>query len=102
MADELGARTVAFPAISAGVYRWPMDDAARIAITTVRESGTAVDEVRFVLFGQQAYEIFTAAAGVDAPAALAASPSAGWLRTRKRHATETRGRPSAPGAEPAG
>ncbi len=64
LADELGARTVAFPAISAGVYRWPMDDAARIAITTVRESGTAVDEVRFVLFGQQAYDIFTAAAGV--------------------------------------
>ena len=36
VADELGAATVAFPAISAGVYRWPMDDAARIAVSTVR------------------------------------------------------------------
>ena len=32
VADELGARTVAFPAVSTGVYRWPMDDAAREAI----------------------------------------------------------------------
>ncbi|NED01234.1 O-acetyl-ADP-ribose deacetylase, partial [Streptomyces sp. SID6648] len=50
VADELGARTVAFPAISTGVYRWPLDDAARIAVETVREADTAVEEVRFVLF----------------------------------------------------
>ena len=36
VADELGAATVAFPAISTGVYRWPVDDAARIAVQTVR------------------------------------------------------------------
>ncbi len=36
VADELGARTVAFPAVSAGIYGWPMDDAARIAVETVR------------------------------------------------------------------
>ncbi|MFD5544201.1 O-acetyl-ADP-ribose deacetylase, partial [Streptomyces sp. NPDC127079] len=42
-ADELGARTVAFPAISTGVYGWPMDDGARIAVTAVREADTAVE-----------------------------------------------------------
>ncbi|MFD5024353.1 O-acetyl-ADP-ribose deacetylase [Streptomyces sp. NPDC058373] len=58
VADELGARTVAFPAISTGVYRWPMDDAARIAVETVRNTPTAVEEVRFVLFDDRAYEAF--------------------------------------------
>ena len=58
VADELGAGTVAFPAISAGIYGWPLDDAARIAVTTVRSARTAVDEVTFVLFGQQAYDAF--------------------------------------------
>ncbi|MEV5872890.1 O-acetyl-ADP-ribose deacetylase [Streptomyces sp. NPDC052101] len=60
LADELGARTVAFPAISTGVYRWPMDDAARIAVETVRNTATAVEEVRFVLFDERAYEAFAA------------------------------------------
>ncbi|MGW2745436.1 O-acetyl-ADP-ribose deacetylase [Streptomyces sp. NPDC001450] len=59
VADELGARTVAFPAISTGVYRWPMEDAARIALGTVRAARTAVEEVRFVLFDERAYEVFT-------------------------------------------
>jgi O-acetyl-ADP-ribose deacetylase len=58
VADELGAVTVAFPAISTGVYRWPMDDAARIAVETVRGTPTAVEEVRFVLFDDAAYETF--------------------------------------------
>ena len=58
VADELGARTVAFPAISTGVYRWPMEDAARIAVETVRSATTAVEEVRFVLFDDRAYETF--------------------------------------------
>ena len=60
VAEELGARTVAFPAISTGVYRWPVDDAARIAVTTVRATDTQVDEVRFVLFDQRAYDAFSA------------------------------------------
>ncbi|MGW7489829.1 O-acetyl-ADP-ribose deacetylase [Streptomyces sp. NPDC054786] len=58
IADELGARTVAFPAISTGVYRWPMEDAARIAVETVRDADTAVEEVRFVLFDERAYAAF--------------------------------------------
>ena len=62
IADELGAKTVAFPAISAGVYRWPIDDAARIAVETVRATETGVREVVFVLFNQPAYDAFTARA----------------------------------------
>ncbi|MFD5649178.1 MULTISPECIES: O-acetyl-ADP-ribose deacetylase [unclassified Streptomyces] len=62
-ADELGARTVAFPAISTGVYRWPMGDAARIAVETVRATRTSVAEVRFVLFDAPAYQAFAARTG---------------------------------------
>ncbi|MBA4859610.1 O-acetyl-ADP-ribose deacetylase [Nocardia farcinica] len=60
VADELGATTVAFPAISTGVYGWPMDDGARIAVETVRATATAVETVRFVLFDRAAYEAFAA------------------------------------------
>ncbi|MFF1274859.1 O-acetyl-ADP-ribose deacetylase [Streptomyces marokkonensis] len=63
VADELGARTVAFPAISTGVYRWPMEDAARIAVETVRTTDTAVEEVTFVLFDDRAHEAFAAQVG---------------------------------------
>ncbi|MFF4159354.1 O-acetyl-ADP-ribose deacetylase [Streptomyces sp. NPDC001678] len=59
VADELGARTVAFPAISTGIFRWPMEDAARIAVETVRAAETNVEEVRFVLFDERAYEAFS-------------------------------------------
>jgi O-acetyl-ADP-ribose deacetylase (regulator of RNase III) len=61
VADELGAKIVAFPAISAGVYGWPADDAARIAINTVLATKSDVDEVRFVLFGNPMYDHFAAA-----------------------------------------
>jgi O-acetyl-ADP-ribose deacetylase len=61
VADELGATTVAFPAISTGVYRWPLDDAARIAVGAVTAAKTKVSEVRFVLFSDEAYEIFRSA-----------------------------------------
>ncbi|MFE3262707.1 O-acetyl-ADP-ribose deacetylase [Streptomyces sp. NPDC059215] len=63
VADGLGARTVAFPAVSAGVYGWPMEDAARVAVRTVRDTETAVEEVRFVLFDERAYEAFAAQVG---------------------------------------
>ncbi|MEU3997204.1 O-acetyl-ADP-ribose deacetylase [Streptomyces fungicidicus] len=67
VADELGARTVAFPAISTGVYRWPMDDAARIAVETVRGTPTDVEKVTFVLFDDRAYEAFAARIGTPRP-----------------------------------
>jgi O-acetyl-ADP-ribose deacetylase (regulator of RNase III) len=50
VADELDAQTVAFPAVSAGIYGWPLADAARIALTTVQNTPTSVRETRFVLF----------------------------------------------------
>ncbi|MHA6668985.1 O-acetyl-ADP-ribose deacetylase [Homoserinimonas sp. A447] len=66
VADELGARTIAFPAVSAGVYGWPMADAARIAISTVRDADTAVELVTvelvtFVLFSDESYGAFESA-----------------------------------------
>jgi O-acetyl-ADP-ribose deacetylase len=68
VADGLGARTVAFPAISAGIYGWPIDDAARQAVAGVREARTEhVEEVRFVLFDDAALAAFEAA--LDRPTA---------------------------------
>lgn len=71
VADELGARTVAFPAVSAGIYRWPAGDAARIAVGTVREvaaaGGTSVEEARFVLFTPDMYAEFERALDGQAP-----------------------------------
>ena len=63
VADELEAKTVAFPAVSAGVYGWPADDAARIAVSTVQATATDVDEVRFVLFSEAMYDQFAKALG---------------------------------------
>ena len=62
VADGLGARLVAFLAISAGVYGWPMDDAAAQAVAGVRAAETEhVQEVRFVLFDDRALRAFEAA-----------------------------------------
>jgi O-acetyl-ADP-ribose deacetylase (regulator of RNase III) len=61
VADELGAQTVAFPAVSAGAYGWPLPDAARIALTTVAQTRTHVREARFVLFTETAFDAFHAA-----------------------------------------
>lgn len=58
VADTLKARSVALPAISTGIYGWPMDDAARIALEAVRQADTAVEDVRFVLFDAAAYAVF--------------------------------------------
>ena len=67
VADELGARTVAFPAVSAGIYGWPLGDAARIAVGTVCGAKTSVAQARFVLFGLDVYQAFEAAvAGLEA------------------------------------
>ncbi|MGZ4631350.1 MAG: O-acetyl-ADP-ribose deacetylase [Actinomycetes bacterium] len=61
VAEELGAASVAFPAVSAGIYGWPLGDAARIAVTTVRaHEPQSVQEVRFVLFNQAVYDAFAA------------------------------------------
>jgi O-acetyl-ADP-ribose deacetylase (regulator of RNase III) len=62
VADELGALSIAFPAISTGVYRWPLDDAARIALGTVSRTATEVAEICFVLFDDRALATFQQAA----------------------------------------
>jgi O-acetyl-ADP-ribose deacetylase (regulator of RNase III) len=61
IADELGATTVAFPAISTGVYGYPVEEAAPVAVTAVRGADSRVELVRFVLFGDDAHRAFAAA-----------------------------------------
>jgi O-acetyl-ADP-ribose deacetylase (regulator of RNase III) len=58
VADELGARSVAFPAISTGVYGYPLEEAAPIAVNAVRDADTRVELVRFVLFDERAHEAY--------------------------------------------
>src|SRR2546422_6164177 len=58
IADELGAETVAFPAISTGVYGYPVEEAAPVAIEAVRSADTKVREVRFVLFDERTHSAF--------------------------------------------
>jgi O-acetyl-ADP-ribose deacetylase (regulator of RNase III) len=58
VADELGCATVAFPAISTGVYGYPLDLAAPVAVAAVGAAVTRVTEVRFVLFDRPAYVAF--------------------------------------------
>lgn len=65
VADELGVRSLAFPAVSAGIYGWPLADAADVAVGTVRATPTAVDDVRFVLFSADVYAEFERALGAD-------------------------------------
>lgn len=61
VADELGARTVAFPLVSAGIYGWPLDDAIRCAVDTLRGTPTEVEEARLVAFGRSTYDAILAA-----------------------------------------
>jgi O-acetyl-ADP-ribose deacetylase (regulator of RNase III) len=65
VADELGARTVAFPAISTGVYGYPLAEAAPVAVGAVRAADTRVELVRFVLFGNDALSAFLHASNQD-------------------------------------
>jgi O-acetyl-ADP-ribose deacetylase len=55
IADEIGARTVAFPAIATGVYGFPLEQAARIAVATINATPTRVERVRLVAFDDNAY-----------------------------------------------
>lgn len=62
VAEELGAATVAFPAISAGVYGWDAGDVARTAVQAVRDhQGTGIERVEFVLFSERVLQAFRAA-----------------------------------------
>ncbi len=61
-ADEVGARTIAFPAISTGVYGYPSEPAAEIAVTTVREAST-LEDVTFVCFDDATRDRYDALLG---------------------------------------
>lgn len=63
VADAIGASTVAFPAISTGAFGYPLEEAASVAIEAVRTADTSVHEVRFVLFGHDAFTAFERALG---------------------------------------
>ncbi|MDA1360066.1 O-acetyl-ADP-ribose deacetylase [Glycomyces luteolus] len=58
VADRLGVDSIAFPAVSAGVYGWPAESAAAIAVGTVRETATNVSDIRFVLFTDEVLAAF--------------------------------------------
>ncbi len=69
LADELGATSVAFPAISMGIYGYPGTDGARVAVSTVSDhlrGDTGISLARFVLFSRETHDLFA-----DALAALA-------------------------------
>jgi O-acetyl-ADP-ribose deacetylase len=58
VAAELGARSIAFPAISTGVYGFPRDRAARIAVATLNAAKTDVEDIRLIAFDQKTLELY--------------------------------------------
>jgi O-acetyl-ADP-ribose deacetylase (regulator of RNase III) len=61
VADGLGARSIAFPLVSAGIYGWPKADAIAAAVDTLRSTATAVEEARMVAFDPDTYDALVAA-----------------------------------------
>jgi len=60
VADGLGARSVAFPAISTGVYGYPRAEAARVAVTTLRATPSAVEDIALVAFDTETLDLYEA------------------------------------------
>jgi O-acetyl-ADP-ribose deacetylase (regulator of RNase III) len=60
VADELGACTVAFPLVSAGIYGWPREDAVDAAIETLRATPAEVEEARMVAFSSDVRDLISA------------------------------------------
>jgi O-acetyl-ADP-ribose deacetylase (regulator of RNase III) len=63
VADEIGARTLAFPLVSAGIYGWPKQDAVAAAVETLSSTPTQVLEARLVAFDAASFEMVSAALG---------------------------------------
>jgi O-acetyl-ADP-ribose deacetylase (regulator of RNase III) len=61
VADDVGARTLAFPAVSCGVYGYPVAEAAPVAVRAVLDAATSVRTVMFVLYDDEAHDAFAAA-----------------------------------------
>lgn len=55
VADELGARSIAFPLISAGVYGWPREDAIQVAVDTILAAEVQLEDARIVAFDESAF-----------------------------------------------
>ena len=71
LAEQHGIRSIAFPAISTGIYGFPAERAATVAVETVRrhvDAHTAIERVVFVCFDDEAYCLYQAAIGRVAPA----------------------------------
>ena len=64
-ADSLGASSIAFPLVSAGVYGWPRQDAIAAAVDTLRATSTSVRSARLVAFDRSAYDEIAAALGTS-------------------------------------
>jgi len=75
VADELGAESVAFPLVSAGIYGWPRRDAIAAAVDTLRSTPTSVRTAILVAFGRTAYEEITAYVGSTAGPSAEHRPS---------------------------
>jgi O-acetyl-ADP-ribose deacetylase (regulator of RNase III) len=58
VADELGARSVAFPAISTGIYGYPAEEAAEVAISTLQSTPTEVELARLVAFDDRTFALY--------------------------------------------
>jgi O-acetyl-ADP-ribose deacetylase (regulator of RNase III) len=63
VADELGVTTMAFPLVSAGIYGWPLEDAARAAVETLRDTPTKVERCVLVAFDTGPYDALQRARG---------------------------------------
>ncbi len=63
VADDLGATSVAFPLVSAGIYGWPLDDAAGAAVDTLRATLTSVERCLLVAFGEATFDAVRRALG---------------------------------------
>jgi O-acetyl-ADP-ribose deacetylase (regulator of RNase III) len=61
VADEVGARTIAFPLVSAGIYGWPKGDAVAAAVEALSTTATRVEEARIVAFDRATYDLVSAA-----------------------------------------
>jgi len=68
VADEIGARSVAFPLVSAGIYGWPREDAVRAAVDTLRGATSHVKDARIVAFGRTTYDLVAQVVAEDGPA----------------------------------
>jgi O-acetyl-ADP-ribose deacetylase len=67
VADQIGARSIAFPAISTGIYGYPPEAAAQVAVTAVRGTPSLVEIVRLVAFDRTTFDLYLSELGTGSP-----------------------------------